>query len=593
MRICFCRGLITAVVFLSVVFPACAREVKIVFTGQAYSMLYPCACPSSPEGGVSRRATILKALRAAGPDVVSVEAGSIFGSGPQDSNRQNAEMDRSRTEFYLKALGAMQYDALLVSAQEYAFGKKFLARYEKDLAFVSSNMEGFKRASVLKDLGWIKVGIVGLTDDPAGHGAAGWQPPERVLARSVADLKKRGAGLVILLSRLTPVQDKELLKNVSGIDVVINGFVSYNSVNALDIEGVTYLTTWWEARRAGVLTLDVTEGGVVKKGLEAVSLGRDVADDEGVKGLLPDCFTDRDCPRTLGKVSLCSQPGTKQAQCLYTMPSRVDMTVIRPKACRTCHADEVVTSLHSVFGNLSVREIDEDVREARSAIKKFNLTMLPAYIFDQNVEKSESFAAFNPMLAHEADEYFLKPQFSGVSYILGREKIEKRLDVFFGFDKAASPQFFALLKDFSARHRDIKVKLHLLAVPDTKTKGAFMVREGNIAELEELGRIACVDALYPKKVFDYLICRSKNPASSWWDSCSSESKMDSARIRVCATSEEGTAALLERTKLTQELEVASGPTFVIDNQEIFAMAGVPSLGELEEAVLNLQEKQIQ
>ena len=80
----------------------------------------------------------------------------------------------------------------------------------------------------------------------------------------------------------------------------------------------------------------------------------------------------------------------------------------------------------------------------------------------------------------------------------------------------------------------------------------------------------------------YLSCRLLDIESSWWDDCVTKFGMDSGVIKGCAQTEEGKTLLREFIRLTQELEVVFGPTFVINNKEIFSSEGVPSVEELEE-----------
>ena len=482
-------GLFLFVLALGFRAEALGEEIKIVFTGQSYSMLYPCSCPMNPEGGVARRATVINGLRAVSKDAVVVEAGASFSSGQLDQHTQNFEMDTRRTEIYVSALKTIGYDALLLSGQEFSFGKGFIERYP-DMPFVSSNMAGYGRQDVIKDLGWIKIGILGLTDNTAyAKGVVNWLPPENILAQRVAEIKQKGANLVVLLSSLNPGADQELLKVVKGIDVVINGSPSYGSVNLTEVEGVAYLTTWWQARKVGVLTLELSGNVVTKKSIESIPLGRDVADDDTVKGSLPQCFTAGDCSRMNGLISNCENPSLVKARCVYTNPGLTSMVVIRPRACYTCRIEEVVKGLKATLGELSVDYLFEDDVKAQGLIKEFGLAMLPAYLFRSDIEKSAAFSTLGTALIKGNEYYLLKPERSGVSYLLGRKRTPKSLDVIFGFTGSATPELFTLLKNFRDKHKDVVMRIHFLAIPDEKKAGKFLTLGGNL-EAEELGRIA-------------------------------------------------------------------------------------------------------
>jgi hypothetical protein len=539
-----------------------------------------------PDGGVSRRAKFIKDLRAASPHVILVEAGNSFASGPDDTNTQNYEADIRRTEIYLSALKEMGYDALLAASQEYAFGEDFLARARRTVPLISANVEGSPQGSLIKDCAGIKVGILGVTDNRVlAKGNTGWRSPDLVLARNVAALKQKGVDCIILLSGLLPEEDAALLKNVAGIDVVINGARSYGSVDVAEVGSTAYVTTWWQARKIAVLTLEISGRAVVKKKLESFRLSSEIPDDETVAALLPQCFSAGECPQKKGYSVACQKASTQESACVYSKAAPIPLTVIEPRTCRTCRAKDVIKTLGDQLGGATPRVLAEDDPEAQGLIKAFGLTMLPAYFFDKSFQQSEAYPYLASSLEKGESFFRLKPENVGVSYLIGRPKIPKVLDVVFGFDTFVSPGLFALLKNFQKKHKDIDVRIHLLAIADKNKKGAFLTRGGNAPELEELSRIACVDELYPQKTLDYLICRSEKADSSWWDACMAASKIDIARIKSCVFSSQGVKALEARTELTQELKIASGPTFIIDNTEIFSMVNLPTEQEFERTVL--------
>lgn len=555
-----------------------SQDLKIIFTGQAYAALYPCICPHDPEGGLARRATVIKKARVEGVRLLVLEAGFSFASGESDQYRLNAEMDGRRTEIYLRALKKMDYDALLVSSQEYAFGSDFLGRFQ-DMPFVSSNLEGFKQPYVLKDLKGLKVGVLGLTDAlVTSKGVGGWQAPKQVLEQSVALLKKKGAQIIILLSALPPAEDEELLKTTKGIDVVINASPSFGSVNLVEKDGVRYLTTWWQARRTGILTLQISDGKIINSALDAAHLNAEVADDEAIASLLPQCFSDRDCRPMAGYASKCDHAGTLEGRCRYTALPRVAMTVIIPKTCGTCRIDDVLEGLKKNFGNPQVRYLVEDDPSAKKLIDEFKITMLPAYFFHKDVESLGTFSTLSQMLTRGKDVYYLAPGSSGVSYLLGRSRTPHTIDLFFDFRYPQLPELFRMLKAYAEKHPEKNIRIHFLAVHDA---GGNIISQGPAGEVEEFMRIACIEDLYPKSKWDYLVCRAVGAQSTWWDECAGPAKIDASRIKACALSPQGKAALEQRIQLTEEIKIATGPTFVIDNKEIIGIVSVPSLDEFE------------
>jgi 2',3'-cyclic-nucleotide 2'-phosphodiesterase (5'-nucleotidase family) len=102
------------------------NKISILVSGQSHASLYPCICPKSPSGGLSRRATAIKNIKSKGEDVILLEAGGSFAGGNYDTNSQTTELDKERTQFYMKSLLVMGYDAFLVSSEEFNFGDDFL-----------------------------------------------------------------------------------------------------------------------------------------------------------------------------------------------------------------------------------------------------------------------------------------------------------------------------------------------------------------------------------------------------------------------------------------------------------------------------------
>jgi hypothetical protein len=81
--------------------------------------------------------------------------------------------------------------------------------------------------SMIKKVGTVKVGMFGLISDKAELGPSRDSlvvlDPTVVAKRTVADLKKRGATVIVLLSQLGKVETEDLASAVDGLDVVIVG----------------------------------------------------------------------------------------------------------------------------------------------------------------------------------------------------------------------------------------------------------------------------------------------------------------------------------------------------------------------------------
>jgi protein-disulfide isomerase len=79
-------------------------------------------------------------------------------------------------------------------------------------------------------------------------------------------------------------------------------------------------------------------------------------------------------------------------------------------------------------------------------------------------------------------------------------------------------------------------------------------------------------------------CRAANPGTAWWEDCLPET-LDGAVIRQCARSRQGQELLRENIALGRELEIAAGPTYLLDNEEIFGSSMAPTKEEFRKIIL--------
>jgi hypothetical protein len=132
----------------------------------------------------------------------------------------------------MKLLGI---DAIGVSEKELRWGKSFLmANYKRTQApLVCANL--YDKATkktlvapyVIKKIGTVNVGFFGLTSDKVDLGISRdsltVEDPSVAAKRTVDELHKKGATVVVLLSMLGKVEAEDLVSSVDGIDVVIVG----------------------------------------------------------------------------------------------------------------------------------------------------------------------------------------------------------------------------------------------------------------------------------------------------------------------------------------------------------------------------------
>jgi hypothetical protein len=200
--------------------------------------------------------------------------------------------------------------------------------------------------------------------------------------------------------------------------------------------------------------------------------------------------------------------------------------------------------------------------KAAKLVNDFGIGALPAYLLGKEARQEKGFDNLRENLESKGDFYLLKPQFSGISYFLNRQKAKGRLDLFISLYDKDTPQLLTVIKDFNP-------VVHFLAVQQNDT---FDATKGNL-EVEEDLRSVCVQKYYPQSFWNYISCRAENINSSWWQDCLGD--LDSEKIKSCAKGAEGVLLLKENIHLNQELGIMFGPTYLLDNQEIFASKAAP------------------
>jgi len=548
-------------------FTCFASEITILYTGDTHAMLYPCNCPIEPDGGIARRATLVKQLKKNNPNTLLLDSGAFFAGGLMDEYTQNIDLDRERTLINLKAIEMIGYDALTIGDDEFNFNKEFLfaniAKIHSN--FLSSNIKSDKLLPYLiKDINTTKIGIIGLTNLLAKQKTdmGDFIEPEIAVKKSVEELKEKKADIIILLSHQGESDDLRLLEEVQGIDIIITGHARNKEEPYAKVGNALIVRPSWEGRRLGKISLTLKDNKIVDYKVEELRLSDEINDDPQILSILPRCFSDLNCKKE-AMIGKCQDSGTLKSQCVFSERPKVSLSIIAPKDCKFCDMEKIAKYLKIQFPGLVIFYLYyPDNPEAGKLIKNFQIKAMPAYLLGKEAKEEKGFDSLKNNLEIKGDFYMLKPEFGGVSYFLDRKKIKGKLDLFIGLYDKDTPALLEMI-------RDSNPTIHFLAV---ENKDNFDAAKGNL-EIEEYLRCACVEKYYPKIFLDYLICRAKNINSFWWEDCLGQS--DSNKIKICARSDEGKALLRENIGLNKELKVMFGPVYLLDNQGIFGIQGVP------------------
>jgi Cytochrome c554 and c-prime len=208
----------------------------IIISGEQIGYLEPCGCTSGQLGGLGRRYDLIDRLRHQRLPLALIDLGSI--AEPPGARGGPVE-SRIKFGIALRALTAMQYDALALSAADLKQGiaetlTQFLNLGEQPRVVAANvvpdqTFESVITPSVRSATGPIKLGITAVLD-PDAYQALGndpdkpsltVKPPRESLKAVLADLESN-TNLQVLMVQGTPEKAKELALAFPGFEVVVS-----------------------------------------------------------------------------------------------------------------------------------------------------------------------------------------------------------------------------------------------------------------------------------------------------------------------------------------------------------------------------------
>jgi hypothetical protein len=255
-------------------------------TTEVEGTIEPCGCTSDPMGDIARYAALVEATRREGVPVVVVDGGSLLYT-------QKTLAPAATAQEQLKA-------SLLVSLFGQPLGAAAIGLGPHDLALGPSAVKPPRQAlnlgaeahvalapPALVDAGAVRVGIFGVVSPAAVSGAG---DPAAAATGAVADLRGRGARVIVALAYMDRMEAVQLARKVSGIDFMVVGRGAPEPDKVRDVSqqvGQTYLVQ--PANRGQVVSrLDVAVRGAGAPFVDAVGEGRIGAVKKRLAGLRAD-----------------------------------------------------------------------------------------------------------------------------------------------------------------------------------------------------------------------------------------------------------------------------------------------------------------
>jgi 2',3'-cyclic-nucleotide 2'-phosphodiesterase (5'-nucleotidase family) len=183
-------------------------------------------------GGAAYFAAIIQQERARNPEgTILLSAGDMFQGTPISNLLKGKPV--------IEIMNHLRFDAMTLGNHEFDWGRDALdelgsaARFPFLAANIAKSggggLEGVKPYVLLKR-GGMDIAVIGVITPetpymtkPAHVSDLSFQEPASVLPDLVQKVRREGAGLVIVLSHLGLDADKELARQVSGIDVIVGG----------------------------------------------------------------------------------------------------------------------------------------------------------------------------------------------------------------------------------------------------------------------------------------------------------------------------------------------------------------------------------
>ncbi|AGB41602.1 5'-nucleotidase/2',3'-cyclic phosphodiesterase-like hydrolase [Halobacteroides halobius DSM 5150] len=190
------------------------KTITILQTGDIHGSLYPWAYKTGEkeeDKGLVKVASIVEDIRAKNPNTLLVDSGDMI----QGNTLASIFKDRKDVKHpMMKVMNHMGYDAWVLGNHEFNYGLKTLNRIKSQAEFpvlsanirYKKNNELFVKPYTIKEVGGIKVGILGLTTpniprwDGSKVASLKFKGMSKVAQEFIPEIKQQGADIIIALA---------------------------------------------------------------------------------------------------------------------------------------------------------------------------------------------------------------------------------------------------------------------------------------------------------------------------------------------------------------------------------------------------------
>lgn len=247
--------------FLAILFStSSAANITLVYSGNMDGELEPCGCSEGGDkGGIKRRVKKVDELREKDPGLILFSTGGLLVS--------DMPQDKLKSEYILKGLEQLEYDAIGVQWQDLAYGPSFLR--ETNINFLASNWRdnNFKKETVVEKNDTTLAFFHWLDPDSDPNKAmAGTKTIETDNKPLLAAIKKAKQNKhTTILSTTLPLEKIKQQLSLENVDIV---FIkpAYEIINEPVTENKTLvLQPGSRGMRLGKLDMDISPDGSINK----------------------------------------------------------------------------------------------------------------------------------------------------------------------------------------------------------------------------------------------------------------------------------------------------------------------------------------
>ena len=546
--------------------------VVVLYTGGTKSHLEPCGCYQEQSGGLPRRAYVVEQFRKHGFPTLLVDAGNIFDG--------DAEIDTRRCETNIKALAAMGYSAVALSASDLAYDAAYLSRQHAVATFPFLAPDAARAA-----------GTESFAIEQAGQHTIGF------VVGTACEAVVSQADVVVALG---------VPEHPEHIDVVICPDEIETTVAE---DGPLYVGCLSEGKTLGVLAFWMdTRGKLARHYATELALTGDVGESESVRQLLTDFYRDVAAESPSQDARLFAE------QRLEQQPKN---GYVSAKACQRCHEQEYLqwsatrhafayetllkkeryfdagcVSCHTTgFGYSTGFQIDD----SDSTLKGVQCETChgPGKQHVGNPKKSNIRSGADTSLCLQCHDTKHSPGFEEVVALhskdvdhsrapmnleellasriaqIGKPTVELFVMSYCPYGVQAEEKLIPVIKKFGDQ---INFKLQFIArekeEPSAQDITPFTSLHGYPEVAENIRQLLIAEE-YPDRYLDYILCRGKKLDKSWED-CAEKLGIDVAKIQALFDSPVAAQRFRENIARAEALGIQASPTILVDNRKFGA-----------------------